>query len=233
MSTTGTTAINPSLYANPGYDPRKNFSPIGQIASTPVALMAHPSFPANSVAEVIALAKSRPGKLAIGTPPPGTTNHLAAELFKASAGLDITIVPYKGTGPLTNDLVGGHVALGFNTIAPAFGNIQASLLRVLAVTSPARTSLLPDVPTVSEAGLPDFEAVLQYGLMAPAGTPEDIVERLNKELRALLDLPEVRQRIVSEGGEPLPSSRQAQAADMEREEAKWSALIKRLNLKAQ
>ena len=107
MSTTGTTAINPSLYANPGYDPRKNFSPIGQIASTPVVLMAHPSFPANSVAEVIALAKSRPGKLDIGTPPPGTTNHLAAELFKASAGLDITIVPYKGTGPLTNDLVGG------------------------------------------------------------------------------------------------------------------------------
>ena len=104
---------------------------------------------------------------------------------------------------------------------------------MLAVTSPARTSLLPDVPTVSEAGLPDFEAVLQYGLMAPAGTPADIIERLNKELRALLDLPEVRQRIVSESGEPLPSSPQAQAADMEREEAKWSALIKRLNLKAQ
>jgi tripartite-type tricarboxylate transporter receptor subunit TctC len=169
MSTSGTTSINPSLYVNPGYDPLKDFAPIGLVASTPIVVMAHPSLPAKSIADLIALARQQ-DKLDIGTPPPGTENYLAAELFKAMTGINATIISYKGTGPLTNDLVGGHIAVAFNTIAPALGNIQAGHLRALAVAGRARSSLLPDVPTVAESGLPGFEAAVRYGLLAPAGT---------------------------------------------------------------
>ena len=233
MSTSGTTSINPSLYSNPGYNPRKDFTPIGLISSTPIALMAHPSFPAKSLAEVIALAKAQPGKLDVGTPPPGTLNYLAAELFKAMAGVDYTIVAYKGTGPLTNDLLGGHVPIAFNVLAPAMGSLQSGSLRAIAVAGPARSSQLPDVPTIAEAGLPGFEAVLHYGLLAPAGTPRPLVERLNKELRALVGSDEVRKRIHADGGDPLTSTPEEYAAAIDREEAKWAALIKKLGLKVE
>jgi tripartite-type tricarboxylate transporter receptor subunit TctC len=230
MAHTGTTSINPSLFANVGYDPRRDFTPIGLISSTPVTLMAHPSFTARSIADLIAMAKREPGKLNFGTAPPGTGSHLAAELFKATAGIDVTIVPYKGTAALTNDLIGGHVPVGFNVLAPAMGSLQAGSLRAIAVAGPTRSSIFPDVPTVIESGLPGFEAVLHYGLLAPAGTPNEIILRLNKELRALLEAPEVRQRIATDGGDPLPSTPAEYAADIDKEEVKWSALIRRLKL---
>ncbi len=233
LAHTGSTSINPSLYANPGYDPRTDFAPIGLIASTPVVLMAHPSFAARSIAELIAMAKKEPGKINFGTPPPGTGGYLAAELFKSMSGADMTIIPYKGTAALTTDLLGGHVPVGFNVIAPAMGSLQSGGLRAIATAGPARTGLFPDVPTVDESGLPGFEAVLHYGLLAPAGTPKEVIERLNKELRALVAAPEVRERIAAEGGDPLPSSPQQYAADIDREEAKWSVLIKKLNLKVE
>jgi tripartite-type tricarboxylate transporter receptor subunit TctC len=233
MATSGTTLINPTLYANPGYDPRKDFAPIGLIASTPIVLMAHPSAPAKSVTQLIALAKAQPGKLDLGTPPPGTENYMAAVLFKATAEIDATIVPYKGTGPLTTDLIGGHIQYAFNTLPPAIGNLQAGQLRAIAVAALSRVSILPDVPTVAESGLPGFDAVVYYGLMAPAGTPKDIVARLNRELNALVNLPEIRARIVADGGEPLSSSPEEYAANIDRGEAKWSALIKRLGLKVE
>ena len=233
MAHTGTTSINPSLFANVGYDPRKDFTPIGLISSTPVTLMAHPSFAAKSIADLIAMAKREPGKLNFGTAPPGTGSHLAAELFKATAGIDVTIVPYKGTAALTNDLIGGHVPVGFNVLAPAMGSLQAGSLRAIAVAGPTRSNIFPDVPTVIESGLPGFEAVLHYGLLAPAGTPNEIIVRLNKELRTLLEAPEVRQRIATDGGDPLPSTPTEYAADIDKEEAKWSALIRRLKLKVE
>jgi tripartite-type tricarboxylate transporter receptor subunit TctC len=233
LAHTGTTSINPTLYASPGYDPRKDFTPIGLISSTPVVLMAHPSFPANTIAEVIALAKKDPGKLNIGTPPAGTGAYLAGELFKASAGIDVTLVQYKGTAPLTNDLLGGHVPIAFNVMAPAMGNLQAGTLRAIAVAGPVRSSLLPDVPTASESGLPGFEAMLHYGLLAPAGTPKPIIERLNKELRTLVALDDVKQRIFADGGDPLTSTPEEYRQDIDREEAKWSALIRKLNLKVE
>ena len=233
MATSGTTLINPTLYANPGYDPRKDFAPIGLIASTPIVLMAHPSAPAKSVAELVALAKREPGKLNLGTPPPGTENYMAAVLFKATADIDATIVPYKGTGPLTTDLIGGHIKYAFNTLPPAIGNLQAGQLRAMAIAALSRISALPDVPTVAESGLPGFDAVVYYGLLAPAGTPKDIVTRLNRELRALVNLPEIRARIVADGGEPLSSSPEEYAANIDRGEAKWSALIKQLGLKVE
>ena len=195
--------------------------------------MTNPGFPAKSLTELVALAKKEPGKLNVGTPPPGTGGYLAAELFKSVAGVDVTIVPFKGTAQLTNDLVGNHVSVGFNVLAPAMGNLQSGSLRAMAVLGPTRSSLFPDVPTAAESGLPNYEAMLHYGLLAPAGTPKDIVLRLNRELRALLDFPQVRERIATDGGDPLPSSPEEYAADIDKEEAKWSVLIRQLKLKVE
>ncbi|HEY2135370.1 MAG TPA: tripartite tricarboxylate transporter substrate binding protein [Xanthobacteraceae bacterium] len=233
MAHTGTTSINPTLYANPGYDPRKDFTPIGLIASTPIVIMTHPSFPAKTLADMIALAKAQPGKLNIGTPPMGTGGYLAGELFKAMAGVDVTIVLYKGTGPLTNDLLGNQVPVAFNVMAPAMGNLQAGTLRAMAVLGPDRSSLLPDVPTAAQSGLPGFEAMLHYGLLAPAGTPQPIVARLNAELRKLVGSDDVKARIFADGGDPLVSTPDQYAADIDREEAKWSALIRKLGLRVE
>jgi tripartite-type tricarboxylate transporter receptor subunit TctC len=233
LAHTGTISINPSLYANAGYDPRKDFAPIGLIGSMPVALIAHPSFPAKTVADVIAIAKREPGKLNFGTSAVGTGGYLTAEYFKSVAGLDMTIVPYRGTAPLMNDLIGGHVPVSFGVLPPAIGNIQSGSLRALAVTGTRRFSLLPDVPTASESGLPGFDAVLHYGLIAPAGTPRPIIDRLNKELRTLAESDLVKQRIQAEGGDALTSTPEEYAKDIDQEEKKWSTLIKKLNLKVE
>jgi len=230
---TGTISINPSLYAHPGYDPRKDFTPIGLVASMPVALIAHPSFPAKSVAEAIAFAKKQPGKLNVGTSALGTGGYMTAEHFKSEADVDVVIVPYKGTAPLMTDLLGGHVSVAFGVLPPALGNIQAGKLRAIAVTSAKRFSLLPDVPTFAESGMPGFEAVLHYGLLAPAGTPKEIVDKLSAELRKLVATDEVKNRIHFEGGDPLTSTPAEYAADIDKEEKKWSALVHKLNLKVE
>jgi len=230
---TGTVSINPSLYAHPGYDPRKDFAPIGLVASMPVALIAHPSFPAKSVAEVIAYAKQQPGKLNLGTSALGTGGYMTAELFKAVTAADVVIIPYKGTAPLMTDLLGGHVPVAFGVLPPALGNIQAGKLRAIAVTSKKRFSLLPDVPTFDESGMPGFESVLHYGLLAPAGTPKDIIDRLSAELRKLVDTDDVKKRIHFEGGDPLTSTPSEYAADIDREETKWGGLVRKLNLKVE
>ena len=230
---TGTISINPSLYTHAGYDPRKDFAPIGLVASMPVALLAHPSFPAKSIADFIAMAKKDPGKFNLGTSALGTGGYMCAELFKAEAGINVAIIPYKGTAPVMNDLLGGHVPIAFGVLPPALGNIQAGKLRVIAVTSKKRFSLLPDVPTFDESGLPGFEAVLHYGLLAPAGTPKEIVNRLSVELRKLVDIAEVQKQIHNEGGDPLTSTAAEYAADIDNEGKKWSGLVKRLGLKVE
>src|SRR3954468_3191296 len=230
---TGSISINPSLYANSGFDPRKDFTAIGLIASMPVALIANPSFPAKTVGETVALLKANPGKYNIGTSAVGTGGYLSAELFKSVAGLDATIVPYKGTGGVMNDLLGGHVPIAFGVLPPALGNIQAGTLRAIAVFGDQRFSLLPDVPTATESGLPGFESVLHYGVLGPAGMPRPIVEKLNAELRKLVGTQEMKQRIHSEGGDPLTSTPDEYASDVDKEETKWSALIRKLNLKVE
>jgi tripartite-type tricarboxylate transporter receptor subunit TctC len=231
LAHTGTIAINPSLYANAGYDPRKDFTAIGMIASMPVALIAHPSFPAKTVADVIAIAKKEPGKLNFGTSAIGTGGYLTAEYFKSAANVQMQIVPYRGTAPLMNDLIGGHVPVSFGVLPPALSNIQAGKLRAIAVTGTRRFSLLPDVPTASESGLPGFDSVLLYGLIGPPGLPRDIVNRLNKELRAMAATDLVKERVQAEGGDVVPSSPEEYAQSIDREEAKWSALIRKLNLR--
>ena len=230
---TGTISINPSLYAHAGYDTRKDFAPIGLVASMPVALLANPSFPAKSIAEFIAMAKKDPGKFNLGTSALGTGGYMCAELFKAEAGVNVAIIPYKGTAPVMNDLLGGHVPIAFGVLPPALGNIAAGKLRAVAVTSKKRFSLLPDVPTFDESGLPGFEAVLHYGLLAPAGTPKEIVDRLSEEVRKLVDAPEVQKQIHNEGGDPMTSTPAEYAADIDREETKWGGLVKKLGLKVE
>lgn len=230
---TGTISINPALYTNLAIDPEKEFAPVGLVASMPVALLAHPSFEGKTVADLIKLAKDKPGALNIGTSAMGTGGYMAAELFKTVAGVDVAIIPYKGTAPVMNDLLGGHVPVAFGVLPPALGNIQAGKLRVVAVTSKKRFSLLPDVPTFDENGLPGFDAVLHYGVLAPAGTPKEIVDKLSAELRKLVANDEVKQRIHMEGGDPLTSTPEEYAADIASEAQKWGGLVKKLGLKVE
>jgi len=230
---TGSISINPSLYANAGFDPRKDLTAIGLIASMPVALIAHPSFPAKTIGEAVALLKANPGKYNLGTSAVGTGGYMSAELFKSVTGIDAQIVPYKGTSGVMNDLLGGHVPVAFGVLPPAMGNIQSGTLRAIAVFSDRRFSLLPDVPTATESGLPGFESVLHYGVLGPAGMPRPIVDKINAEMRKLVASDEVKQRIQSEGGDPLTSTPEDYAADIDKEEAKWSALIRKLSLKVE
>ena len=231
FANSSTTSINPALYANVGYDVKRDFEPIGMFAQMGIGIVAHPSFPPKTVAEMIALAKREPGKISIGTSPPGSGSNLSAELFRAETGVEVTLVPYKGAAALTNDLLGGHIPVIFSVLPPALGNIQAGKLRLLAVTTPKRLGILPDVPTVAESGMPGYDAVLRYGLLAPAGTPKEIVARLNLELRTLITAPDVRERIGKEAGDPLSSTPREYEEEIDREDRKWGTLIKKYGLK--
>jgi tripartite-type tricarboxylate transporter receptor subunit TctC len=232
LAYTGTLAINPSLYANPGYDPRKDLAPIGLIAGLPSVLVVHPTLPVRSVAELIAFAKARPGRIDYAFVP-GTVGHITTELFANIAGIEITRIPYKGNGPAMTDLLGGHVSMMFLSILPVLEHVRAGTLNALAVTSAARSELLPEVPTIAQAGVPGFSAVIHYGLLAPPGAPRDIIARLNAALREALSADDVRARLAAEGAVPLPGTPEDYAADIDGEETKWGALVRRLNLKVE
>lgn len=222
-----------SLPPDTGYDLAKDFVPISLVASIPIVIMSNPDVPAKSMNDIVALAKKTPGKVTIGTPPSPTLNYFGAEQFKSMTGTDLTVVTYKGTGPLTNDLLGGHVMFAFNTLPPAIGNIQAGKLRAIAVASPERLSAIPDVPTTKEAGMPALDIVQYYGLVAPAGTPRAVVDKLNKTMRTIMATDDFKQRIAAAGGDAMPSSPEEYAANIQREEGKWAALIKKLGLKVE
>jgi tripartite-type tricarboxylate transporter receptor subunit TctC len=223
---TGTLAIGPSLYGNAGYDPRKDFEPIGRIGTAPNTLVVHPSLPVQSVAELIAHAKANPGKVNYGSAGIGTVSHVCGEYFATVAGVKITHVPYKGTGPAIIDLLGGHIPMAFAPAPATHENAKSGKLRMLAVTSAVRSTLMPDVPTIAETALPGFEAVLRYGLVAPPGTPRAIVEKLNGALNAALASEDVRKRLAVEGAEPLSSTPAEYGADIDREETQWSKVVK-------
>jgi tripartite-type tricarboxylate transporter receptor subunit TctC len=230
---TSTLATGPSMYANAGYDPRKDFAPIGLIASAPALLLKHPSLPVRDVRELIAMMKAANPPFQVGTPGVGTVNYLAAVLFAQQAGVTVQNIPYKGSNPLIIDLAGGHVKVGFNPIPVSRAAIESKLIVPLAGTSLKRSTLFPDLPTVSESGLPGFDAVLTYGLVAPAGTPRAIVDRLNHALRGALADPDVQKRLHQEGAEPMPTTPEEHAAVIDREETKWSALIRASGIKAE
>ena len=223
---TGTLAIAPSLYRNAGYDPRKDFAPIGMIGSAPSSLVVHPSFPAKTVAGLIAYAKANPGKVNFGSAGIGTVGHITGEYFARATGIQIVHIPYKGTGPAVSDLLGGHIPMSFSPIAATAGNVKGGLLRALAVTSAHRNKLLPDVPTMIEAGVSGFDAVLAYGLVAPAGTSPAVIDRLNKALRDALASDEVKKQLGLDGTEITPSSPQQYADFIDKDERKWSELVK-------
>jgi tripartite-type tricarboxylate transporter receptor subunit TctC len=230
---TGTLAIGPSLFPNVGYDVRTDFAPIGRIGVAPSALVVHPSFPVHSVAELIAYAKANPGKVDYGSAGVGTVGHVAGEYFAIATGIKLTHIPYKGTGPAMTDLLGGHIPLSFSPIPAVHESVKSGLLRMLAVTSAKRSALLADMPTIAESGVPGFDAVLRYGLVAPAGTPRPIIERLNTALRTTLASEEVRNRLAIEGAEPLPSTPEEYAVDIDHEETQWSKVIKASGAKAE
>lgn len=221
-----------SLLDDPGYDLIKDFAPIVLISSSPIIMVAPPSLPAKTPVQLIALARERPGKINAGTTPAPSINYFAAELFKSMAGVNIAIVPYRGTAPLTNDLLGGHIELSFNTVAPTLGNIQAGRLRALAVAATKRIAVLPDVPTVAESGLPGYTAEFYYGLLAPAGTPRPILDRLHKELRLIVNSDEISNRIIADGGVPIGEGPDVYAINIAAEEAKWAAVAKGLGSSA-
>jgi tripartite-type tricarboxylate transporter receptor subunit TctC len=229
----GTLAIGPTLYRDPGFDLRKDFVAIGRIGTAPSVLVVHPSFPAQSIAEFIAVAKERPGKIDFASAGVGTVGHISAELFAHRAGIKLNHIPYKGTGPGLNDVLGGHVPMIVAPLPTVLGNVQGGKLRALGVTGARRSKLLPDVPTIAESGLPGFEAALRYGLVAPTGTPQPIVARLNKELRAALASEEVLKRLDHEGADPLPSTPEEYGADLDREETMWSQIVKASGAKAE
>jgi tripartite-type tricarboxylate transporter receptor subunit TctC len=231
LAFTSTLSTAPSMYGNLGYDVRKDFAPIGLISSSPSVLTVHPGLTAHSLAELIALMKASREPLQFGSPGVGTINHLAAELFAHMAGVTLAHIPYKGTAPLINDLIGGHVRMAFSPIPVAGGAIEGGKIRAIATTGPQRSTLLTDIPTMAESGLAGYEVTLHYGLVAPAGTPPAIVARLNRELNAALATDEVRRRLANEGAEPWPTTPEQYAADIDAEETKWSTLAKSIGWK--
>jgi tripartite-type tricarboxylate transporter receptor subunit TctC len=233
MAHSGVVGIGPSLYPNAGYDPRRDFVAVGLIASIQYAIVVHPDVPVHSVAELIDLARKEQGKINYASSGVGSVSHVSTELFASMAGIKLTHVPYRGTGPALNDLVGGHVALHMAPIPTLIGLVRSGKLRAIAVTGPQRSPILSELPTVTEKGLPGYETVLHYGVLAPAGTPRAIVDRLNGELRAALANDEIRARIADDGGDPMSSTPEEHAADIDREETKWGGLVRRLGLKAE
>jgi tripartite-type tricarboxylate transporter receptor subunit TctC len=233
LSYTATMAIAPAMNANAGYDPGKDFAPIGMIGFAPSVLVVHPSLTVHSVAELISRARAASSPMQYGSPGVGTVNHLAFEYLATEAGIKLQHVPYKGNGPAMSDLLGGHIPMMFVPVPVALGNIKAGTLRALAITSAKRSNLLPDVPTVAESGVPGFEVALRYGLAAPTGTPPAIIARLNKELNAALAAEDVKSRLATEGAEALPGTPEIYATDIAQEEKKYGGLVKKLGLKVE
>jgi tripartite-type tricarboxylate transporter receptor subunit TctC len=230
---TGTLAVDPSLYPNVGYDPRKDFAPIGLIATSALVVLVHPSVPAKTIAELIALARQEPGKLAYASAGVGSGIHLGAELFASMAGIKLTHIPYKGSAPALTDLLGGHVQIYFSSLPPAIGLVQDGKVRALAVTGPERSKIFPDLPTVAEAALPGYAAVLHYGIVAPARTPRPVVDKLAAALRVAIASPDVASKIATDGAEVMGMTPAEYAADIDREEAKWSEVVRRSGAKAE
>jgi tripartite-type tricarboxylate transporter receptor subunit TctC len=221
-----THSFAPVVAAKLNYDPIKDFEPISLVTSAPYVLLVHPSLPVRNVKELIALARAKPGQLNYGSSGNGTAGHLAMELVKTQAKIDLQHVPYKGSQPLQTDLIGGQVVTGFGDALSSTPLVQAGRLRALAVSSAKRGHMLPDVPTMAEAALPGFDVTVWQGILAPAGTPREIVTRLHSEIISTLQKPEVQSRMAALGVETIGSSPQEFAAFIKRDIAKWAVVIK-------
>lgn len=225
-------AISPSLYSKLNYDPVKDFAPISLVATVPNVMVTHPSVPAQTLAEFIALARTKPGGMNFGSGGSGTSNHLAGELFNIVAGVKLVHVPYKGVNLAMNDVLGGQVQLVVIGIPAAAPHIRAGRLRALAVVAPQRSPSLPDVPTVAEAGLPNFEVSTWYGVLAPAGTPRAIINRLNTELVKIMQVPELKERLAAMATDPVTSTPEEFAELIKQEISRWAKVVREAGLKA-
>ena len=233
MGTFGNIIVANSLYKSLKYDPLKDFAPVALVSLPPGILVEHPAVPAQNVRELIAYAKLNPGRLNYGSPGTGAWNHLFFELFNASAGVAIVHVPYKGIAPAVIDLLGGQVQLAISAFPTALPHVKSGKLRALAVTSIKRSGLMAEVPTIAESGLPGYEAAGWFGVLAPAGTPPSVVTKLNTEIHRILELPEVKASLASDGAEPAGGS-PAQMADSARAASiKWGKIIRELNIRTE
>jgi len=232
LGNVGPIAVGPALYPKLAYDPVRDFAPVTMIASFPNLLVANPGLPFKTVPELVAYAKSRPGALNFASAGAGTSTHLAGELFKSVAGIDVVHVPYKGGAAAMTDIIAGQVAYYFGTMPSSMPLAKAGKLRALAVTSLTRSPAAPEVPTIAESGYPKFETAAWYGLMFPTGTPREIVARTNAATMVVLALPDIRERLVHEGSEPLGSTPAQFGAYIKAEIAKWSGVVKAAHLKA-
>ena len=226
-------AINPGLTAKMPYDTLKDLAPIGMIASSQHVLVTSANFAAKSVADVIRIAKAKPGTLSYGSAGPGSTFHMSAELFKAVAGVSILHIPYRGGGPALIDTISGQVDMSFPVLAAAVPHIQSGKLRALGVTGSKRSALLPDVPTIAEAGLPKYAFETWFMLFAPASTPKPVIDKLNAGLRQVLESSEVKERMARDGFEPTPSTPAEARARLERELQMWGKLTKERGITAE
>jgi tripartite-type tricarboxylate transporter receptor subunit TctC len=225
--TISTHAINASLYKNLPYDPVKDFAPITLIVRLPNLLVVHPDVPAKNVAELIALMKANPAKYTFASSGNGTSQHLSGELFKAMAGVDMQHIPYKGSPPALQDVVGGQVTMTFDNITTAWPLAKAGKLRALAVTTAKRSSIAPDVPTLAESGLAGYEVGSWQGAFAPAGTPPEIVKRLNAEMVKIINMPDVKEKLVGLGAEPVANTSEEFGALVKAEIVKWADVVKK------
>jgi tripartite-type tricarboxylate transporter receptor subunit TctC len=224
-------AINPALYARMPYDTLKDLAPIGTIATSQHVLVVNNNLPAQSVSELISAAKAKPGELIYGSAGSGSTFHMAAELFKSVSKTDILHIPYRGGGPAMLDTIGGHVQMSFPVLSAALPQVQGGKLRALGVTGPKRSALMPDVPTIAEAGLSDYNFETWFMAIAPAGTPQSVIDKLNATLNQALALPALKERMSKEAYDPAPST-PSQAGDLlAGDMKKWSELITAANIK--
>ena len=230
---TGNAVVNPHLYASLPYDTLRDFAPVTLLATVENVLVVHPSVEAKSLKELIALAKERPGKLSYGSPGVGSQAHVAGELLSHMAAVKLLHVPYKGMAPAMNDLLGGQISLMFLSMSSALKQVAAGKLRALAVASPQRSPAAPELPTLAEQGLPGFEAVSWYALMAPAGTPGAIVSKIASDAGAAVKAPEVRERLTALGANPVGNTPAELEAMIKRESAYWADFVKKTGLKAE
>ena len=225
-------AINAALYRRAKYDPIKDFEPVIQVVSTALILTVNAASPFKSVSDLVAYAKSNPGKLSYGSGGSGATGHLAMELLKSVTGADIVHIPYKGTGPVLTDLIGGQIQMTIGSAAPTLPQVKAGKLRALAVTSKTRSIVLPDIPTVAESGFPAYEVTQWFGIVAPADVPKTVVDKVNGAMNQALRQPEVRNRFLASSAEPVGGTPAALRAVIAQEVPKWTKLVRALDLKA-
>ena len=226
-------AINLSIYKQLPYDTLRDFTPVAYIAVAPFLLVLHPSVPANSVAELIAYIKAKPGGVNYGSSGVGGAAHLAGEMFKTAAGVQLTHIPYKGAAPAMADLLGGQVPMLFDPIPTSLTHVRSGRIKVLAITSAKRSAVMPDVPTIAESGLPGFEAVAWFGLYAPAATSTDVVSKLNADVNRVLQLPEVKEKFAALGADSAPMTTDQFAVHLRAEIAKFAKAIKDSGAKAE